>query len=346
MVSVGQGIFAVKRYYDQAVQTGAVVTTLGFSNEGRPIFVLKKGKGPIKILVIARLHGNEPAPTQAVLDFFKDYSDDSVEINGVFLANPDGAARYEKHWLENPEPHWKNNFEKARLNAVDVDLNRDWLALTQPETRILQKFILSLQPDLVLDLHEFYWKEEFPPRYPTEEEDGFLATMTDCPFYLVHDRISELTEKLMNDLSHQLIEEFQWKTKFRHFIGDKHDTFENPAYLGIYLALRGIPKLLVETWGVACSTLLLKERVAYHRRAIEYVTHWVLQNKDRFQNIPKTTEEINFVLQDISPGKKQTFTELLKRHGFPFEIKDQSIITKCLTIESGFVKTLYYLSIN
>jgi len=70
MVSVGQGIFAVKRYYDQAVQTGAVVTTLGFSNEGRPIFVLKKGKGPIKILVIARLHGNEPAPTQAVLDFF------------------------------------------------------------------------------------------------------------------------------------------------------------------------------------------------------------------------------------------------------------------------------------
>ncbi|WP_456406184.1 M14 family zinc carboxypeptidase [Caldithrix abyssi] len=347
MKLANQNIFSVDRYYDQAARTGSVLNTVGFSNEGRPILSLKKGTGPIKILVLARLHGNEPAPSQAVLDFFKNYEENGpVEMYGVFLANPDGAANYEKYWLANPEPDWKNSFEKARLNAVEVDLNRDWLALTQPETQSLQKFIFSLRPDLVLDLHEYYWKEGFPPKNPIEEEDGFLATMTDCPFYLVHESISNLSERLMDELSDHLWKEFKWKAKLRHFIGDKHDTYENPAYLGIYLALRGIPKLLVETWGVACSTLLIKERIAYHRKAIEYVKQWALQNKDLFKNIHETTEEIEFELREISPEKKEKFTELLAKHGFQFDLKERSIIVRCLTIETGFVKTIYFLSIN
>ena len=335
-------IFSVESYLEQAAKTGAELKTIGFSLQKRPIVVLKKGTGKLKALFIARLHGNEPAPTQAVIDFFHDYSDEEIEAYGIFLANPDGAALYEQNWQKNRKAHWKNIFQKARLNSVEVDLNRDWMNLTQQETRIIRQFIFSLKPDLVVDHHEFYWKKEYPPKFPTQDEDGFLATMTDSPFYLAHPYVKEISEKLMGYLIEESEREFQWKIKPRHFIGDSHDTFENPGYLGIYLALRGIPKLLVETWGVACSMLLLPKRVEFHRRAMEHVIDWMKRNESCFVEKPSNLQYLKFNLQEAERKKIEQFRQILVLHGIEFEQKGQEILIQVPLIESGYIKTIYY----
>ena len=349
MKHIKKNIFSVENYYKQAARIGLNAKEICLSGRGRPIIELQMGSGDIKLLVIARLHGNEPAPTQAVLDFFKEYTnnlDGIVKINGIFMANPDGAALYEKKWKKQPEALGKNNFEEARLNAKGVDLNRDWLNLNEQETQCLQNYIISLRPNIVIDLHEFYWDEDFPPKYPTDVDDGFLATMTDCPFYLVNKGVSAFAEKLMYDISDKLSDEFHWKTKLRHFIGDKHDTYENPAYLGIYLALRGIPKLLVETWGVGCSDLLYKKRVTYHKKAIEYSIAFIKQNKKLLNNISNNKKRITFHLAADKSENNKRFILLLKKHKFDFTLESEEVHVNCLSVEEGFVKTVYYLTIN
>jgi len=344
MSKVYKNIFSVEGYYEAALETGAEIETIGYSVEERPIQVLKKGKGNIKILVIARLHGNEPAPTQAVLEFLKGYSDDAIEVNCLFLSNPDGAALYEKKWLENNKPHWKNNFEDARLNALKVDINRDWLDLTQKETISLQKYIFALRPNLVLDLHEFYWSDKgYPPKFPTDDEDGFLATMTDSPFYLVENSVVDISKNLMENISEKLVKDFKWETKFRHFIGDKkRDKFENPRFLGIYLALRGIPKLLIETWGVGCSTLMLDKRVKYHKNAIEYTLCFVKENRDKFEENINKISEVTFSLNELLSENKERFLMFLDKHNFQYKIERQKVSIRCFISEIGFLKTIYY----
>jgi len=62
---------------------------------------------------------------------------DRLSIVIVPRANPDGAAA------------------DRRVLASGVDLNRDHLLLSQPETRALHQVMQLLPPDVVIDHHEF-----------------------------------------------------------------------------------------------------------------------------------------------------------------------------------------------
>lgn len=338
-------VFSVNRYYELASKVGADISTIGYSEQKRPIMVLKKGSGKLKVLFIARIHGNEPATTQALLEFFRENSFDGVELYGIFLANPDGAALYEQCWLKNREADWKNNFPDARLNANKMDINRDWLELSQKETLCIQKFIFELHPDFAVDFHEYYWSDKgYPPKCPMDDEDGFMATMTDAPFYCADNYVKELSEQSMNYLTSRLESEFEWKIKTRHFVGDGHDTYENPTFLGIYLALRGIPKLLVETWGVACSTLNLEKRIAFHKKAMHYIIEWFKNNQKAFITKPGNNGEMEFNLKDSEQEKINNFIKKLDLHGIKYSLKKKdSIIISCSSLETGFIKTIYYI---
>ncbi len=337
-------VFSVERYNSLAEKTGAEIITIGYSESKRPIRVLKKGSGKLKILFIARIHGNEPATTEALLEFFNENSFNDLELYGIYLANPDGAALYEKLQSINPEPHWSNNFNDARLNANKVDINRDWLKLSQPETRALQKFVFKLQPDFAVDFHEYYWSDKgYPPKYPSDDDDGFMATMTDAPFYGVDNYVKVISEEPMNYLMTKLEKEFGWKIKARHFVGKPKHEYTPPTYLGVYLALRGIPKLLIETWGVACSTLLLDKRISFHKKAMQYLTDWILQNQKRILSRSEFPTSMNFDLTNAELQNINTFTTTLELHGVKYQIQKNNILVKCSSLETSFVKTIYYI---
>jgi hypothetical protein len=338
-------VFSIKRYSELASKVGATIITIGHSAQNRPINVLKKGSGKLKVLFVTRIHGNEPATTEALLEFFEENSFDNIELYGIYLANPDGAALYEDLWSKNTEAFWQNNFNDARLNANQMDINRDWLELSQKETQAIQKFILTLRPDFAADFHEYYWSDKgYPPKYPTDDKDGFLATMTDAPFFGADNYVKDLSEQTMNYLINKLENDFEWKIKTRHFIGEPQNTYSNPTFLGVYLALRGIPKLLVETWGVACSTLLLDKRIAFHKKAMRYLIEWIDINQSKFYSKPESLEKIEYHFEDTDQYKINAFKYKLDLHGIKYEMKNnENIIIYCSSLEIGFINTIHYL---
>ena len=118
---------------------------LGHSVEGRLIKGLHYGTGSFKILMWSQMHGNESTTTKALLDFINFLDSDTPEAQEIAsnfslfiipILNPDGAYAY------------------TRINANQVDLNRDSVDLSQPESKILRNQIESFAPDLCLNLHD------------------------------------------------------------------------------------------------------------------------------------------------------------------------------------------------
>ncbi len=121
----------------------------GKSIEGRNIFRVHYGDGPVKVLLWSQMHGDEPTATMALMDLFNflGRSGDGYdelrsrlrrELTLVFvpMLNPDGAERFE------------------RRNALGIDLNRDALRLQCPESRILKGLRDELPAEWGFNLHD------------------------------------------------------------------------------------------------------------------------------------------------------------------------------------------------
>lgn len=118
---------------------------LGNSVLRKPIYSIKLGHGKTKILMWSQMHGNESTTTKGLLDFVNFLSSktedaDMILSNYQFLIipilNPDGAEAY------------------TRINANDVDLNRDFQDLSQPESQLLMRIFSDFKPDFCFNLHD------------------------------------------------------------------------------------------------------------------------------------------------------------------------------------------------
>jgi len=128
---------------DMGVNFG--ISSLGKSVLQNPIYGVKIGSGDCKILIWSQMHGNESTTTKAIFDFFsflKSKSDKSESLLNkitffvVPILNPDGAIAY------------------TRENANAIDLNRDALDLSQPESVILRDLYHSFRPDYCFNMHD------------------------------------------------------------------------------------------------------------------------------------------------------------------------------------------------
>ena len=122
----------------------SISSIIGYSVENRPIYSLKFGHGSTKILLWSQMHGNESTTTKALFDCFNLFETNNDIPNSILEActlviipilNPDGAERY------------------TRINANEVDLNRDAQDLSQPESRVLRKIFDDFRPDYCFNLH-------------------------------------------------------------------------------------------------------------------------------------------------------------------------------------------------
>jgi len=126
----------------------------GTSVENRPIETILLGTGTDVVLIIATIHGNEPAGTPLV-EHLADYLSrnrsllDGRRIIIVPTANPDGLARM------------------SRFNARSVDLNRNFSAdnrqdnarnglraLSEPEAHLISELIRRHRPDRIVTVHQ------------------------------------------------------------------------------------------------------------------------------------------------------------------------------------------------
>jgi hypothetical protein len=121
------------------------VKTEGKSVLEQPIYSVQFGHGKTKIYIWSQMHGDESTCTKAILDLFevlskdKDYAtfiQSNYTLYIVPLVNPDGA-----------EVHTRENINK-------VDLNRDVIECTQPESKVLKQIFEDFQPDYCLNMHD------------------------------------------------------------------------------------------------------------------------------------------------------------------------------------------------
>jgi hypothetical protein len=117
---------------------------IGKSVQGRPIHLLTIGNGPKKILMWSQMHGNEGTTTKALFDYLNFLKGDpagasvrlACTLYIVPMLNPDGAQGY------------------TRENANNIDLNRDFCNLTQPESKLLLDLFFGLKPHFCFNLHD------------------------------------------------------------------------------------------------------------------------------------------------------------------------------------------------
>lgn len=122
---------------------------MGTSIEGRPIYMAKFGHGPVPVLFWSQMHGDESTATMALFDFFRwmdagkgnhlkfrDELEKHFQLYFIPMLNPDGAERFQ------------------RRNAANIDLNRDAIHLSSPESRLLKKVRDSIEPLVGFNLHD------------------------------------------------------------------------------------------------------------------------------------------------------------------------------------------------
>ena len=129
----------------ESLRLNLEIEEIGKSVLNKPIFSFLIGNGDKKILMWSQMHGNESTTTKSVFDLVNTLLNETNKyVNEILsscticiipILNPDGAEAY------------------TRLNANNVDLNRDAQNLSQPESRILRDMFKQFKPDYCFNLH-------------------------------------------------------------------------------------------------------------------------------------------------------------------------------------------------
>ncbi len=124
------------------------VKKIGRSELNQDIFSITFGEGKTNILIWTQMHGNECTGTKAVFDLFqffeeeRDHSEVSkailkkCKITVIPIINPDGAQKY------------------TRVNANNIDLNRDVIDKKAVESRILIDVLNKTKPEYCFNMHD------------------------------------------------------------------------------------------------------------------------------------------------------------------------------------------------
>ncbi len=147
---------------------------------------------PAIVWLAYNVHGNETSGMEAalltayhLLAARGDQLADRVAAETLVIIdpiqNPDGRARFLAHYRETrgrwpDQNRWAGehveDWPGGRSNHYLFDMNRDWFALTQPETRARVKTFLEWFPQVFVDLHEmgsessYYFAPPAPPINP------------------------------------------------------------------------------------------------------------------------------------------------------------------------------------
>lgn len=128
----------------KTLNTSVKIDVIGKSVLHKDIFSIRIGYGKKRILMWSQMHGNESTTTKAIFDVLNTFTDSQSHLKYILehctlciipILSPDGAETY------------------TRVNANNVDLNRDAQALTQPESILLKNVFNDFKPHYCFNLH-------------------------------------------------------------------------------------------------------------------------------------------------------------------------------------------------
>jgi hypothetical protein len=202
------------------------IQKVGQSFLDKPIFNLRMGNGKIKVLAWSQMHGNESNATHAMLDLLEIFKHQpelmhqlfsKISLDFIFMLNPDGSEKW------------------TRRNALDIDMNRDFLKLSSKEFRVLKKIAETGSYNYALNLHE--QRTIFTTDGENPATLSFLSPAAD------HERtITETRKKAMAVIS-RIYENL--KSEIPNQIARYSDEFY-PTSTGDNFTRMGIPTILYE----------------------------------------------------------------------------------------------------
>lgn len=122
-----------------------LITEIGRSCDNQPIYCLTIGNGYTNVIAWSQMHGNESNASHAMLDLLYIFKNENelgnrllskIKLDFIFMLNPDGSQKW------------------TRLNAQDLDLNRDFHANKTVELKFLKSKIEKGNYHYALNLHE------------------------------------------------------------------------------------------------------------------------------------------------------------------------------------------------
>ena len=233
------------------------IQEIGKSYLGKPIYKLSLGKGTIKVLAWSQMHGNESNATHAMLDllFIFDQSQEiknelfnTISLDFIFMLNPDGSEQW------------------TRLNAVGIDLNRDFHNVSSKEIRFLKNLTKVTKYDYALNLHEqrtIFTTDGIHPATlsflaPSENEERAVTVNRKKCMAVIANIYNRLKESIPNQIGRYSDEFYPTSTgdnfikaglptilfEGGHYINDYKRTGTRKYYtIALYYCLKAIGKL-------------------------------------------------------------------------------------------------------
>ncbi len=209
------------------------VKNLGKSLEGRNIYLVSLGNGPVNVLAWSQMHGDEPTATKALFDIFNFFTADD-NFNGL---KKELLSRLTLHFIPMLNPDGAEVFK--RRNALSIDLNRDAERVEFPEAKILKAVRDSLKPKFGFNLHDQN------PRYSVGKSHRTATISFLAPAFNYNNTIDstrENTMKVIADLFKQLSEIIPGH------MARYNDDFE-PRAFGDNFVKWGTSSILIESGG-------------------------------------------------------------------------------------------------
>lgn len=125
------------------------LTTIGTTTKGRavPMYCLSNGRSgrKLKVWLQGAIHGNEPAAAEALF-----------QLTDYVLGSEDGARllkRMDIYIL--PMANLDGYLADKRVSADGFDLNRDQTKFADPQSVMIKRAFMAVNPDVAVDFHEF-----------------------------------------------------------------------------------------------------------------------------------------------------------------------------------------------
>lgn len=164
--------------------------TAGMSVEGRPIDYEVFGRGNDVVLIMATIHGDEPAGTPLVHRLADRITGDPHLTRGrqvilMPVANPDGYVHQTRHNVHGIDLN--RNFPAGNFTVTDAHGSQP---LSEPESRAIKALLDEYHPSRIVSIHQPYAVIDYDG--PAEALARAMAEYTDLPVKRVGSRPGSL----------------------------------------------------------------------------------------------------------------------------------------------------------
>jgi protein MpaA len=160
----------------------------GRSVRGHDLEYFGPQKGPVDLLILASIHGDEVETTVVLSEALRRVRRGDLSNPVILAANPDGVMRgtrcnangvdLNRNW---PSQNWSSEpvFHKAHGESVrDIRLSPGSAPASEPETRALRQLVERLQPRALISMHAPLACIDAPSSSPLAQ---WIARQVDLP---------------------------------------------------------------------------------------------------------------------------------------------------------------------